>query len=114
MSLFHYSFLEDYLKDCSFAINLQIQDFTTEETKPRVDNMRIRLSGLCKGLLEPASIYNKEDLQDYNCSEKDAAYYASRDSITFIHRSVYEFLREDPPADMANFVVKFNMEQVIL
>ena len=114
MSLLHYSFLEDYVKDRGFAINEQIRDFTTEQTKARVDEMRVRLNGLCKGLLEITSTNDKPELRSSQCDEKDAAYYAFKDSVVFVHRSVYEFLKEDPPADMANFLTSFHAEQAIL
>ena len=87
LSLFSYSFLEQYEIDTEFAV----QSFFLNDTarKERLDIARKRLNGCCKGLLEPRG---------------------GDDVISFTHRSVPEFLETD---DMASYLTGFSPENAV-
>lgn len=84
---FHYSFLEDFVKKPDFSLTLQWEFLDTSDSESESDGesckrnaerlarFKRRLPGLCEGLLE---------------QEHD-------NRLLFAHRSVYDFLKTEPP-----------------
>lgn len=77
LSLFSYSFLDEFTEDPLFALreDFQRRSLTPQATAQRIEYARKRLIGCCKGLLETSNPRNS--LEDY---------------IIITHRSVSEFL----------------------
>jgi hypothetical protein len=98
MSLFRYTFLEDYENDADFAMDSDFKDSDAgqAEISSRMQWAPRRLNGQCKGLLEARS--DKETWRQHFCSQ----------SITFAHRSIYDFvggkvIRKDMEDHCKNF-----------
>ncbi|CZR68365.1 uncharacterized protein PAC_18264 [Phialocephala subalpina] len=93
-----YSFLDDYNRDTSFALQ---EDFGTTQIEPgksvvRANSTLKRLNGCCKGLVEAVSKETKDPSIEDN-------------TIEFTHRSVPEFLSTKARRDhMLNLLEGFN------
>lgn len=79
LSLFSYSFLDEFTQDPLFALreDFQRQSLTPQATAQRIEYARKRLIGCCKGLLETSKDVPSNSLEDY---------------IIITHRSISEFL----------------------
>jgi hypothetical protein len=84
MTLFAYSFLDDYVHDHSFAFKEPSSSLAYGQMLERVQRARKQLIGRCQGLLE---------VQYYNYSEWRKG--ALKPIVTVAHRSVYDFLRAE-------------------
>jgi hypothetical protein len=106
-SLIHYSFVGEFSKNKRFGIEHLMQDATVPEIKHRVDCFRSRLKGLCKSLVEPTDHSELLFADDPGC-------WAFKDTIVFTHRSVYEFLQQEPPKDIKEFRDNLDINSVLL
>ncbi|OTA81348.1 hypothetical protein M434DRAFT_37581 [Hypoxylon sp. CO27-5] len=79
----HYSFLEEYIENESFAIDSDVRLFTERENSDRLERTRRRIYGICKGLLELSP-------QSYPLTSKYSI--ALGCAVRLIHRSITEFL----------------------
>jgi len=82
LSLLRYSFLEDLESNPRFALE-EIGLLSDRDLKDRLERMRFQLDACCKGLLE-ARRADDEDLPG-----------ALHEQVTFLHRSVQDFLEEN-------------------
>ena len=80
MSLMTYSFLDDFVHEGTTTPSNKV--LTMEDILSRQDDMRRRLNGRCKGLLEVTSSGDSET----------AAYIMSFPKVDFLHRTVRDFL----------------------
>ena len=95
-SLMTYSFLDE--DDLDAVVSAPIEPLTSPEILSRQDDMRRRLNGRCKGLLEVVSISpNKSSLVEE--SSYVIQFHAPR--VVFHHRTVREFLQTK---DMQNML----------
>jgi hypothetical protein len=78
LSLITYSYLDEDDPDC--GIHAEIQPLTVEEVQSRQEDMRRRIDGRCKGLLEIPR-YTSSPLHPF-----------FRFKVTFLHRTVRDFL----------------------
>ena len=100
LTLFSYSFLEDYGNDPEFAMRASFPGSSMDNAarNGRLDLARKRLNGCCRGLLEPTP--NRERGGD--------------SVITFTHRSVPEFLEKPKiQGDMDSHLKGFSPEDAI-
>ncbi|RFU29568.1 hypothetical protein B7463_g6785, partial [Scytalidium lignicola] len=94
LSLFEYSFLEDYVQDPEFAIRAPFRypAMICRDTENRVDRARKVLNGSCKGLVE----------------------VTSDNLVKYIHRSISEFLEQrEIQNEMAFHLKRFNAVEAI-
>jgi hypothetical protein len=111
----HYSFVREFFKSQRFGIEQDMCDMTVAEARSRVDAFKSRLSGLCRGLIEVFE--SQETMYDkYSKYRKgdDTGYFAFKDSLTFSHRSIYEFLEKEAPKEMNEFLKSLDARAVIL
>lgn len=93
LRVFHYSFLEDFVKNPNFSITLQWRwpsgsiDLSSQNYEERFDRFKRRLPGLCKGLLDHAP--------DGALGIRSGA-FEHDNGLLFAHRSVYDFLKSGP------------------
>lgn len=80
LTMVAYSFIDEVENNARFPLHLGNDGMPEEEFRLREDLMRRRLSGRCKGLLE---IMSGKDMSSPYLHLK----------VDFIHRTVYEFLR---------------------
>ncbi|KAI1256787.1 hypothetical protein MGN70_001913 [Eutypa lata] len=80
LTMVAYSFIDEVENNARFPLHLGNDGMPDEEFRLREDLMRRRLSGRCKGLLE---IMSGKDMSSPYLHLK----------VDFIHRTVYEFLR---------------------
>ena len=98
LSLMTYSFLDE--EDLDAVVTAPLNPLTTQEILSRQDDMRRRLNGRCRGLLEVVS----DDI-----SESPGFIYANRfhaPKVVFLHRTVSDFLQTK---DMQNMLLE-NLE----
>ncbi|OTA55289.1 hypothetical protein K449DRAFT_177860 [Hypoxylon sp. EC38] len=79
----HYSFLEEYIENESFAMDSDVRLFTGRENSDRLERTRRRIYGICKGLLELSP-------QSYPLISKYSIMLGC--AVRLIHRSITEFL----------------------
>jgi hypothetical protein len=87
MTLFAYSFLDNFTKDPEYAINLPTgARISDEQITYRLNRARKQLYGRCRGLLE---------IRDRLPWENPPQYFqtALQHNITVVHRSIHEFLQ---------------------
>ncbi|KAH0536518.1 hypothetical protein FGG08_006614 [Glutinoglossum americanum] len=104
ISLFRYSFLEDYERDANFAMDADFRtlDEGKAEIASRVKSAQGRLNGQYKGLLEIRS--DDVKWRRHFCPQ----------SVTFTHRSVYDFVsRRDIQKIMTDHCKKFDILEAI-
>lgn len=104
MSLFRYSFLEDYEADANFAMDADFKDSGAgrAEIASRMKWALGKLNSQSKGLLEVGSD---------NCKWKD---HFCPQSITFTHRSVYNFVSGNKiQKTMADYCKGFDIVEAI-
>ena len=82
MSLFRYTFLEDYEKNANFAMDASFRNFDAgqAEISSRTEWAPARLNGQLKGLLE--SRHDSKSWSQHFCPQ----------SMTFAHRSIFDFV----------------------
>lgn len=88
--LFHYSLVRSCPTGITELRQHLLETMTPEEVLTRERDFTTRLPSLCKGLLEtqPTSINYHKDMPVLNS--------ASNQTLGFIHRSAYEFFRDQP------------------
>lgn len=86
LKLMTYSFMDDLEEDPAWAFKLELQPMERDEIQLRCDQMRRRLDGRCKGLLEVYAGSGIGDLPD----DITLDYY----EVDFLHRTVKDFLQE--------------------
>jgi hypothetical protein len=86
LKLMTYSFMDDLEEDPAWAFKLELQPMEQYEIQLRCDQMRRRLDGRCKGLLE---VYAKSNMGD-SPDDITLNYY----EVDFLHRTVRDFLQE--------------------
>ncbi|KAE9365563.1 hypothetical protein N431DRAFT_563443 [Stipitochalara longipes BDJ] len=111
-SLIHYSFVREFFENKRFGIEKPMRDATMPEIKERVDAFKKRLRGLCRGLVELRDYYHEHKVPSYYTKHPD--YWGLNDSIVFTHRSVYEFLQQEPRKDMKEFFDTLDVNSVLL
>lgn len=79
----HYSFLEEYIENKSFAMDSDVRLFTARENSDRLERTRRRIYGICKGLLELSP-------KSYPLPPKYSIVLGC--AVRLIHRSITEFL----------------------
>jgi len=88
LALMIYSFLDEGFEDENFALNapLRFRQMSDRAMELRHDQMRRRLNGRCKGLLE---VYRSPSLDRYYLGHQ----------VDFLHRTVRDFLRTKEMSD---------------
>lgn len=86
LKLMTYSFMDDLEEDPAWAFKLELQPMERDEIQLRCDQMRRRLDGRCKGLLE---VYAKSGIIDLPDDITLNSY-----EVDFLHRTVKDFLQE--------------------
>ena len=79
LTLFSYSFLDDFIRDHEFALRKDVcsRSFTSKAKAVRIESARKRLNACCRGLLE---------------TRKDESGEPASEIIMITHRSISEFL----------------------
>jgi hypothetical protein len=86
LALMIYSFLDEGLNDEGFALNAPFRQMPDHIINLRHEQMRRRLNGRCKGLLE---VYRNPALDPYYLGHQ----------VDFLHRTVRDFLRTKEMSD---------------
>lgn len=93
LHVFHYSFLEDFVRNPNFALTLQWRHWNEPESESyekygeRFARFKRRLPGLCKGLLD----HTPDEGYDHGSGS-----FEHKNELLFAHRSVYDFLKTGP------------------
>jgi hypothetical protein len=91
MSVFRYSFLNEYVKDSQFAMKIPLSSWTDSQRVERVEKAGRWLIGRCKCLFEVVEEPVVDEASTYSQWRRGAlALY-----ITVAHRTVYDFLRTE-------------------
>ncbi|KAF3076185.1 hypothetical protein CFAM422_001684 [Trichoderma lentiforme] len=85
LPLMIYSFLDEDFENQNFALQIPVKQMAMEEVVRRQEQLRRRLNGRCKGLLEVCRNSN------------EGAYMGHR--VDFLHRTVRDFLRTKEMSD---------------
>ena len=95
LSLMTYSFLDE--EDLDAVVTAPLNPLTSQEILPRQDDMRRRLNGRCKGLLEVVSISS-----DPLFIEPESLYVHQycAPKVVFLHRTVRDFLQTKDTQNM--------------
>lgn len=99
LSLMTYSFLDE--EDLDDVVTAPLDPLTSQEILSRQDNMRRRLNGRCKGLLEVVSISPKKSQM------RERNIYVNQfqaPTVLFHHRTVRDFLHTK---DMQNMLLEY-------
>lgn len=86
LALMIYSFLDEGFEDEKFALNAPFRQMPDHVIELRHEQMRRRLNGRCKGLLE---VYRNPSLDPYYLGHQ----------VDFLHRTVRDFLRTKEMSD---------------
>lgn len=106
ISLLTFSFLdEDDLDDC--ITNTKTKPLTIDDISTREDEMRRRLNGRCKGLLEVFQGNNEFFLNKY-----PATFLGPK--VDFLHRTAYDFLATKDMQSMLASHLKSDFEPLVL
>lgn len=98
LSLMTYSFLDD--EDLDAVVTAPFNPLTIQEIQERQDDMRRRLNGRCKGLLEVVAIRGISKIA--GTSEYEIVYHTPE--VVFHHRTVRDFLQTK---DMQNMLLEY-------
>lgn len=83
-----FSFIEDYIRDSDFALKKPVTLLAANECSQRLDRVRKRIHGVCKGLL---SLRHRFFLGN----EVTRKIGPLQDTVVFTHRSIVEFLESE-------------------
>lgn len=114
LSLLHYSFVEGFFKNDGGERLLTVAPLAKPEILARHHYFTLHLNQLFKGILEVGEARDPEWAIVDDFWKDDTTYCAFRQSPSFTHRSIYEFLQSHCPREIKNFISDLDVESIVL
>ncbi|KAL2074809.1 hypothetical protein VTL71DRAFT_8588 [Oculimacula yallundae] len=119
LSIFHYSFIEDFLEDKKFSERTAVLPRPRSENLDRKEKFTRHLKRLFKGLIEidNTDMYETSEISFYSSYKQEkesSSLYSFQGSLKVVHRSIHEFLKNDCPKSMKTLIDDVDVTSVVL
>jgi hypothetical protein len=106
LSIMHYCFIQRYCENENHRLSAE-QSLKETDIKLEVEAFLKGVNTLCRGLIDPV-------IREPKTTPSELEYWVFKDSLSFTHRSIYEYLTIRPPEKIKTFFNSLDVQSLIL